>query len=773
MSPGPNISGFSNLPVRLIRVIGRDAAIGHLADVLHQRRLLTVVGPGGIGKSTVALAVAERWVEDGTDAVHFIDLSLAYDAASVDAQLGRVLQLGNEAAATRDAILERLKPAEALLLLDNCEHVIADIAELVERIGIEAPAVRMLATSREPLGVPGEKIYRLPSLAVPPRDEDTLSFEEALEFPAAQLLLERAASSGFVAGEDDVEAIVDICHRLDGIPLALELAAGRVMLFGMKELSARLDDRFELLVGARRTAVPRQQTLLATLDWSFSALTGEEQQVLTCLAVFRSAFSLADAIELFGARGIAGGDCVRMITSLVAKSLLVSAAGEDGPRYRLLESTRDYAMQKLGAAPFAREVRLAHIAACEKMVAGARRDMLLLDRVLWMQRYASISVDVQAAIRWAISDHGDRTAALRLATAAAPLIEQLFLSPLSFEPVLALSGDSDEQALRMALPLVHMRGHVQGHVRQMSDYADIADRRQKELGVVMPEVIAAQFGATLVAGDYHKSLELAHTIGQMGVDRDEPELVMLGKRVAAQAHYYLGQFEASKRNALQVIACPYEFLPHSVNNHRVSMRVILSRSALVEDELDAARGWVEEALELGRRDTPITRCLALALGAIPVAVWLDDETLARTLLAEAVDVAERNMLQFWRLTTGDLARAIEHVWGKPPFPPEAPGLEDAIGATSIDTLPTFAPTLLTERALERVKVGSVAWNAAEILRLDALRSFPHDKREAKRKLYAAASLARRHGAWFWLRRIMLSLGRLPADRPAVTHDAAP
>jgi DNA-binding winged helix-turn-helix (wHTH) protein len=294
-------SAANNLPVPLNRVVGRDETIATLTAQLAQRRLLTIVGPGGIGKTTVAVAVAEALSASYADGVWFVGLASLSDPELVPSAVSAALGISQSGANPISGMTAWLRDMQAVIVLDSCEHVVGAAAALAEAVLKAAPGVRILATSREPLRAEGERLHRLASLDVPPASGD-VEPDEALRYSAVQLFNDRAmaAVDGFALDAANVAAVLEICRRLDGAPLALELAAARVDVFGVMELAAHLDDRFRVLTSGRRTALPRHQTLGAMLDWSYNLLPTTEAAVLRRLSVFAADFALDAAVAVAG-----------------------------------------------------------------------------------------------------------------------------------------------------------------------------------------------------------------------------------------------------------------------------------------------------------------------------------------------------------------------------------------------------------------------------------------------------------------------------------------
>jgi predicted ATPase/DNA-binding winged helix-turn-helix (wHTH) protein len=341
--------GLHNLPVLLTRLIGRADTVGKLAAQLPRQRFMTIVGPGGIGKTSVALAVAEELLGAYENGVWLIDLAPLGDARLVPTALATALGLDKLSENPLPGLITSLRDKKMLLVLDNCEHVIDAAATLAVEILKGARGVHILATSREPLRAEGEWVMRLPALKVP-SGAAPLTAAEALDYSAIQLFNERveATIDGFVLSDAEVPAVSEICRRLDGTPLALELAAAQVAVFGIKGLAALLDDRLAVLSRGWRTALPRHQTLRAAIDWSYDLLPAIEQTVFRRLGVFQGSFTVETAAGVAADERITAADVIESVASLAGKSLVAPDVSGDVTHYRLLETTRSYALDKLG-----------------------------------------------------------------------------------------------------------------------------------------------------------------------------------------------------------------------------------------------------------------------------------------------------------------------------------------------------------------------------------------------------------------------------------------
>ena len=365
-----------HLPRGPLLMVGRDDAVRELTARLKKQRFVSIVGPGGIGKTTVALALAHRMLGEFQGAIHFLDLGALEDPRLLASMLAS--QLGVVAVSDQPlpAILTFLREQRMLLVFDSCEHVIGAVAALTENIFRDAPDVHILTTSREALRAEGEQVHHLPPLECPPDYAEPLTAVQALSFPAVELFVKQVANSvhPFELTDADAPIVAEICRRLDGIALALELAASRVGAHGVRGVASLLDKHFRLLWRGRRTALPRHQTLSATLDWSYNLLSGTEQLVFRRLAIFVGGFSLAAALQV-ASEGLDPAELTETVATLVDKSLVTSDGGS-AARYRLLETTRAYAWQKLSESGEDQKIARRH---CEQLTEALEDDQRQLE----------------------------------------------------------------------------------------------------------------------------------------------------------------------------------------------------------------------------------------------------------------------------------------------------------------------------------------------------------------------------------------------------------
>jgi predicted ATPase/class 3 adenylate cyclase len=344
----------NNLPQQLKSFVGRETEIAEITSLLDRHRLVTLVGSAGVGKTRTSLQVAANLLDGSPDGVWFIELAPLGQGDFIPSTIAQVLDLRLPPDGNSVANLARaLKSKHLTLVLDNCEHLVEPVAHLVSTILRDCPQVRVLASSRQGLGIQGEETYRMPSLDIPHEDAaQDLSATAAIRSEAIALFVDRALAvdKRFRLTDENVPAVADICRRLDGIPLAIELAASRVKILSPRQLRERLDERFQVLTGGSRDVLPRQQTLRALIDWSHDLLDRRERALFRRLGIFRNGFTLEGAVAVASDEELNEVDVLDMLASLVDKSLVLAEPDQDSIRYRLLESTRIYALEKLSAS---------------------------------------------------------------------------------------------------------------------------------------------------------------------------------------------------------------------------------------------------------------------------------------------------------------------------------------------------------------------------------------------------------------------------------------
>ncbi|MGI8333531.1 AfsR/SARP family transcriptional regulator [Actinomadura scrupuli] len=407
LSPRTRAGHRTNLPAQFTSFVGREAEIDRLGELLGRARLVTLTGPGGAGKTRLACEAATRLVPAMPDGVWFVPLAPVRDALDVPQAVLSALGIPDairvaetiEITRPLDRLVDVLENQRLTLVLDNCEHLVGAVAALADRLLAAAPEVRILATSREPLSITGETLCPVPSLPLPPEDADA---ERSMDHASVRLFADRAEAvrPGFVVDADNVAAVVGICRALDGIPLAIELAAARLRALTPAQVAGRLDDRFRLLTSGSRTALPRHQTLRAIVDWSWDLLDDAERTVLRRLSIF-SGGAAPDAAERVCALDGDSHEVIDLIAALVDKSLVV-ATGQVEVRYRLLETVRAYALQRLAESGEQERVRAAHAAYFLGFAERAEPELRGREQVRWTDRLVAEHDNCIAALRGAI-----------------------------------------------------------------------------------------------------------------------------------------------------------------------------------------------------------------------------------------------------------------------------------------------------------------------------------------------------------------------------------
>ena len=409
----------NNLPLQVTSFHGREDDIREIKSLLPDHRLVTILGAGGVGKTRLAIQSGAELLDQFDDGVWFVDLAPIADpelVSSVTAQtLGMSQQQGRR---VDESIPPWLKHKRLLLILDNCEHLLDPVARLVDAIDRQCSNVRIIVTSRQALDVSGEKVFRLSSLAVPepPRDRAP---DTAIQFSAVALFVDRAclADRAFRLHHENTPVVVAICRRLDGIPLAIELAAARLRMMSVPGLAHRLDERFKILTGGSRTALPRQQTLKALIDWSYDLLQSEERALLERLAVFAGTFTLDAVASVCSGNGIEAEDTLNLLCSLADKSLVVIETHNDEEGYHLLETTRDYACEKLTATGSSEEYKHRYAVYYLQVAEEFNRCSATMDLGAWLTRVTRELRHFRAALEWSLSGRNDIVLGASLAAA--------------------------------------------------------------------------------------------------------------------------------------------------------------------------------------------------------------------------------------------------------------------------------------------------------------------------------------------------------------------
>ena len=588
----------NNLPEQLTSFVGREQEVACVVGALREYRVVTLTGTGGVGKSRLGLQVAGELVAEFRDGVWLCQLAPIRDPDAVPAVVAGVVGVDAQPGqAMTDAVIERLRYAEVLLVLDNCEHLLDPVARLVAAIERACPRVAVLASSREGLDIEGERVVAVTALGLPEPDSDV----EAIEHSAAvRLFVERARAGkeGFWLGPENAESVADLCRRLDGLPLAIELAAARVAAFTPAELLERLDHRFRVLTGSRRTGEARHRTLHATIDWSYQLLEEREQRLFERLAVFAGGCTLAAAEAVAAGRGLERDDIWDLVARLVARSLVVADDDVIETRYRLLESIREYALERLHETGDAEHVHTAQARYYAAFVQAAVPALAGRDELVWTTRIDRDLDNIRVALDWAIRAADADTAVRILSCASAPSPAYVSGFNRTIDPaaesVLRIPGATEDpkfpEALVAAAWLAANRGDTELAVRHCHD----AQRAAEDPTVVTPYVWVTRGAIATMEGHSDELLQNFERAVAGYRAREDPELPTPLANLANIRYAVRGHAPTAVSEALEAL----ELARRSGAPHVIAIALATAGAVLADAEPQRALALMHEAIEL-------------------------------------------------------------------------------------------------------------------------------------------------------------------------------
>ncbi len=649
---GPaDIRSARPLPAKLRRMVGRDETVKALSEQLISRRFVSIVGPGGMGKTTVAVALAHRVAADFPDAIYFVDLGALNDAALVVPALASMFGCLGQTQDSLSTLVAFLEEKRVLVVLDNCEHVVETVVAFAERLFREAPLAHIIATSREALRVEGENVHLLQPLASP-IEEAQFSASDALASPAVQLFMERAMAGGYSQDltDEDAAAVARICRQLDGVPLAIELTAGRVSTYGIKPVADLIGDRLALLWQGRRSA-PRQQTLRATLDWSYDLLSENEKKVLCRLSVFVGAFTLDGAQAVADEPDRNSWYIADVIQNLVDKSL-VSVSRTHGPNaYQLFHTTRAYAAVRLAERGEDNTTARRHALYYAELLSVLGTDFFQ-DRDL--SAYSRQIGDIGAALAWSFGKAGDAAVAVALGVAAVPLLVELSMlnecRHWCKQTLLALDDRGTKLELTLQLALVISSLYTHGNQEELRAALEAGLRLAESLrdreyklhflaGLNVYRSWLTEFKSALVAAQLY-----AATAAEVGTSR---ELVVADWMVGASHHFTGNQklaHESFQRGFERAAAAGVTRVHYFGYDHRVRAIAGHAHTLWLHGFPDRAANLVREGIQVAEAEGhPVTLCIAF-LYAIPIFLGRGDLQIAEQLSERLVSCSARHSL---------------------------------------------------------------------------------------------------------------------------------
>jgi predicted ATPase len=658
----------TNLRAQLTSFVGRDVELARIGKALEEYRLVTVVGPGGAGKTRLACEAVARWLDTVPDGVWLVELAPVTDAADVPQTVLGSLGLREahlldrpQKITARDAVsrlLEALADKRAVIVLDNCEHLIEASARLADTLLARCPQLRVVATSREPLGILGESLLVVPPLGQP---EPDVTAAEALEFPAVRLFADRAAAvrPGFTVDDSVVRSVIEIVRRLDGLPLAIELAAARLRSLPLAEIEARLSDRFRLLTGGSRTALPRHRTLRAVVDWSWELLSEPERLLAERFAVFPSGATAEAVADVCSGAGVPAEDVADLIASLVDKSLLHPVS--DGSRVRMLETIREYGIERVAERGELEALRRRHAEYFAQLMRTAEPHLVRREQLDWIAVVNAERDNILGAMRF-LCDVGAADEALDLAVSlssmamllgnnadAATWIADVLAAPGGTDPNLRALGEALYAISFVTTNLDRSADDVEDDITRLHELVaqldDLETSRHPMTALLKPAV--AMFGgdeqrmanwvdeglaspdpwvAASVRMFRANIAENAGDIAQMRVDTSEAlrELRLLGERwalantlrTAALLHTYDGELDAAQEDYGEALELMQQL---GSRDDETFLRVRLADLAARRGDLDAAR----EQVRLARISSEYSGSAMEAVFTLAIAAGID------------------------------------------------------------------------------------------------------------------------------------------------------
>lgn len=786
--PTPPAGPAHPLPSPLTRMIGRDEAVEQVSSELAAHRFVTIVGPGGIGKTSVAVAVAHRALETFDGQVYFVDFGALSDTSLVAGTIAAALGLTVNSDDPAPGLLTVLRSRRTLLVFDSCEHIIDELAPLAERIVQEAPGLHVLATSRESFRAEGERVHRLLPLACPP---EGVGLAEVLAYPASQLFVERITESlsGFELSDEDAPLVAEICRRLDGIALAIELAAGRVNAHGIAGTASLLDSRFSLQWRGRRTAIPRHQTLSAALAWSYDLLPAAESAVLRGLSVFVGPFTLEAALAVALSQGISEIQAVEAISNLLSKSLIATVPAER-LRYRLLDTTRTFVGGKLVENGEANRVERAHAEYFRDFLRDIALKFAGLQSAGGFLPYADHLPNVRAALIWSFSEKGDRTIGVDLAASSAQFFLELTLLTECYRWTRQALASLDKPAVDVRQEMTLQAAHgvsvmfTQGNTEAVRSAFTRGLQLAEELEDLHWQLWLLRGLHIYLTriGDFHGALGTGERGEGVARKLNDPAATLNVEWMVGVAHHLI----CNQREAVRF--CESAMVQNSDSQRlnighlgyddRIVALVALARGLWLtgrpDRAIEAARYTVREAEQL---EQPLTLGISL-IWTIYVFLWVGDWRNAETLIERLIDHAARHFLGPYHavgigqkgellLRRGDLAAGVEHLRAS----------QATLYATRHRIMTTVFATALAEglaaqnhvvealstvdEAIAEIPDHGGSFDMPEMLRVKGdilVRS--GEAAEAERFFRKSLDLSRRQSALGWELRAAISLGRV-------------
>jgi predicted ATPase len=791
-SPPPN-----NFPPLITRLIGRAAACEFVRDLVSAYRVVTLTGPGGIGKTSLAIKAVRYLLPDFEDGGWIAELASLSDPGLVPSTVAATLGLKVTGEISAESVARAVGGRHLLLVLDNCEHVIDAAASLAETLTRLCPRTTIVATSREVLRIDGESVYRVPPLDVPAAGQ--AAPDSIMQYSAAELFVARtkALNAGFSPHAEDLASIATICRRLDGMPLAIELAAASAAALGIAHVSAGLRDRFALLTRGRRTALPRQRTLRATLDWSYELLSEAERWSLRRLGVFAGGFTVDSAAAVMADAGLNAATVTDCIANLVTKSLIALDPTSGVARWTLLETIRAYALAKLAESDESDDAQRRHAAFFRDLFTPqARGERSSLSDEDLASRVREID-NVRAALDWSFSPTGDQAIGVDLTAAYAPVWRHLSLMSecrercesalLRFEP--HVTGN---ERLRMELQMALASAIfiTMGPPDQATTLLTQAIETALALNDLHAQAgaLSALLAIYTARGEYARALIAAKRIEQIAHRIGDPIQPLLPYQHMGATLFLSGRPRDAQQYFERVLRSPAApedrrgvFYSNS-NDHAVA-RAMLARALWTQGFTERALNEARLSLEEQSTDHPLLLCRALYQGICRIAMMIGDFATADREISRLIEVATRSNAHLWLIAGHFLKGQLLVERGE--FAQGLPVLRDAfetsdrtgwhisyaefkgalaLGLAGTGRLDEALVAVDDAMAVDRKDADGHGWYAPELFRIKGevlLRQGAGQLALAAEDCFdQAAQMAREQGALSWELRIALSVARL-------------
>ncbi|CAH0340904.1 hypothetical protein RHI9324_02586 [Rhizobium sp. CECT 9324] len=646
-----------SLPTPNLPVFGREDVVANFAADLRSSPLVSIVGAGGVGKTTVAIEVANSLLDEFEDGAWFVDFATLRDSEMVPVAIAETIGLKTGAAPVLDSVCESLRDRKMLLLFDNCEHVIEAAAISVFRILSAASGVRILATSREPLGVNGERVRALAGLSFPERSIG-LRAKDALMFPAIQLFVERATTrkETFVLRDQDAPAAAEICRQLDGLALAIELAGTRVDTFTVDGILEQLDDRFRALVGPK-TGPERHRSLVATLDWSFELLSAAEAGLLNAVAVFAGAFSVEDAAAI---AGTSPEETVDLLAQIAVKSLVSINFTSDRTWYRLLETTRSYCVMRLRAAGQLNAMQRRHAERVYAVLRAAGEEWSRVPAREWGERYRPVLKDLRIALAWA--EVSDQKLLIDITTAATILWNHFSLTEECRDAILRAIAQLEHLGLTGTATEMKLQTFLSGaaiFTRGPGPEMLMASERALSIAVALDDTefqlrsLWTIGSYKIFAGEYDDAIDRMKAFLAIAEARDSTA-VPGGEAMLATAEFYVGDLD----NALRRVEAHFNPDENVLERPRLARFQFVSNSTfgVILSITQWNKGWpgraartiervVQDSLRTGHK---MEIASSLVMSGCLIALLRNHRDDARRYLEILDQVLDESGLEVWR-----------------------------------------------------------------------------------------------------------------------------